>query len=261
MSVSTSSVPSSGRSGSAPHRTSRTIVHGFASASPCRKISVLGERTGSPAFYKRDTWRDSPSRSRRRSGCRCGWGDVDVPCNPADKMADPTSVEFARPFEKPGLGTPTGAFKPTAALGRPTMAGTDAKPLLYALEWARKENERPCSQYYHKLDVTKVAVSGQSCGGLMAIQAAMDPKITTAFPYNVSRTRVSRLSTGAGPNPRGSRRPFRRAGCGVRLRPCRPRRSAPPHRSRQRSGLPSTETSRCGPSAAQAPRCSRSSTC
>jgi hypothetical protein len=66
----------------------------------------------------------------------------------------------------------------------PTMAGQDAGPLLFGLEWAIKENERPCSQYYHKLDVTKLAVSGQSCGGLMAIQAATDPRITTAFPYN-----------------------------------------------------------------------------
>jgi hypothetical protein len=66
----------------------------------------------------------------------------------------------------------------------PTMEGTDAKPLLFAIEWAQKENERPCSQYYHKLDVTKVAVSGQSCGGLMAIAAATDPRITTAFPFD-----------------------------------------------------------------------------
>jgi hypothetical protein len=66
----------------------------------------------------------------------------------------------------------------------PTMPGQDAGPLLYALEWAQKENERPCSKYYHKLAVDKLAVSGQSCGGLMAIQAATDPRITTAFPYN-----------------------------------------------------------------------------
>ena len=170
---------------------------------------------------------------------------VDMPCNAADKKADPTAVEFAKPGEGPGLATPTGEFKPVmesdpgipthtiirpdplgkikhpilawgeggcgksgnigmfSALfmefashgvlvvadgppraGGPTMAGQDAKPLLYAIDWAQKENERPCSQYYHKLDVTKVAVSGQSCGGLMAIQAATDPKITTAFPYN-----------------------------------------------------------------------------
>jgi hypothetical protein len=66
----------------------------------------------------------------------------------------------------------------------PTMAGTDATPLLAAIDWAQKENERPCSQYYHKLAVDKVAVSGQSCGGLMAEQAATDPRITTAFPYD-----------------------------------------------------------------------------
>jgi hypothetical protein len=171
---------------------------------------------------------------------------VDVPCNPADETEAPTQVDFAEPFEGPGLSTPTGQFMavmesdpgiPThtvirpeplgseikhpilawgqggcgksgnggmfsalymefashgilvvadgpARTGGPTMAGQDAGPLLYAIEWAQKENERPCSQYYHKLDVTKVAVSGQSCGGLMAIQAAVDPKITTAFPYN-----------------------------------------------------------------------------
>jgi hypothetical protein len=66
----------------------------------------------------------------------------------------------------------------------PSMAGQDAGPLLFGLDWAKKENERPCSQYYHKLDVTKLAVSGQSCGGLMAIQAATDPSITTAFPFD-----------------------------------------------------------------------------
>jgi hypothetical protein len=168
----------------------------------------------------------------------------DVPCDPADKTAAPTTVEFAKPGEGPGLAMPTGEFKPVMEadpgipthtvirpdpLGKikhpilawgeggcgksgnigmfsalfmefashgilvvadgppgagPTMAGSDAKPLLYAIEWAQKENERPCSQYYHKLDVKKVAVSGQSCGGLMAIQAAVDPRITTAFPYN-----------------------------------------------------------------------------
>jgi hypothetical protein len=72
---------------------------------------------------------------------------------------------------------------PATATG-PTMAGTDAKPLLFAIDWATKENERPCSKYYHKLNVNKVGVSGQSCGGLMAEDAAVDPRITTAFPYD-----------------------------------------------------------------------------
>jgi hypothetical protein len=179
------------------------------------------------------------------SSAGAGGSTPTVACNPADKTADPTKVEFALPSEGPGLATPTGKFKPVmesdpgipthtiirpdplggeflhpilawgeggcgksgnigmfSALFQefashgvlivadgppgngPTMAATDATPLLFAIEWAQKENERPCSQYYHKLDVNKVAVSGQSCGGLMAIQAAVDPKITTAFPYD-----------------------------------------------------------------------------
>jgi len=173
-----------------------------------------------------------------------GGATVDEACDPADKTADPTPVEFAQPFEGPALAAPTGTFEPVmendpgipthtiirpeplgaikhpilawgeggcgksgntgmfSALFRefashgilvvadgppgsgPTMEGTDAKPLLFAIDWALKENERPCSHYYHKLDVTKIAVSGQSCGGLMAIQAAVDPRITTAFPYD-----------------------------------------------------------------------------
>ncbi|HET6335899.1 MAG TPA: hypothetical protein VFG30_21885 [Polyangiales bacterium] len=62
--------------------------------------------------------------------------------------------------------------------------GTDGTVLLKAIDWATAENERPCSKYYHKLDVSKVAVSGQSCGGLMAIGASTDKRITTSMPMN-----------------------------------------------------------------------------
>jgi hypothetical protein len=72
---------------------------------------------------------------------------------------------------------------PASANG-PTMPGNGGEPLLFAIEWARKENERACSKYYHKLDVDNVAVSGQSCGGIMAMQAATDPTITTAIMFN-----------------------------------------------------------------------------
>jgi hypothetical protein len=53
-----------------------------------------------------------------------------------------------------------------------------------AITWAIKENERPCSQYYHKLDTTKVAAMGQSCGGLMTYYAAGDPRLTTIVIWN-----------------------------------------------------------------------------
>jgi hypothetical protein len=178
------------------------------------------------------------------SNAGAGGGTMDVACNPADKTADATPVEFAVPTEGQPTVTPTGPYKPvmesdpgiaTHTIIRPeplgeikhpilawgeggcrksgneaqntnlfkefashgiliiadgpagtgaSMAGQDGGPLLFALDWARKENARPCSKYYHKLAVDKVAVSGQSCGGIMAFDAAVDPKITTVFLYD-----------------------------------------------------------------------------
>lgn len=52
------------------------------------------------------------------------------------------------------------------------------KPLVAYITWAIAENEKPCSAYYHALDVSKVASNGFSCGGLMSEGAAIDPRIT-----------------------------------------------------------------------------------
>ena len=43
--------------------------------------------------------------------------------------------------------------------------GADGKPQQMAIDWIVAENDRPCSQYYQKVDVTKIAVAGRSCGG------------------------------------------------------------------------------------------------
>ncbi|HET8936198.1 MAG TPA: hypothetical protein VFN67_22290 [Polyangiales bacterium] len=59
----------------------------------------------------------------------------------------------------------------------------DKTALVQAMDWAEKENERPCSKYYHQLS-GKFAVSGQSCGGLMAINASADKRVTTSMPMN-----------------------------------------------------------------------------
>src|SRR5262249_14391909 len=67
--------------------------------------------------------------------------------------------------------------------GKPNGSGTrslgpDGAPQISALDWIIAENERPCSQYYHKLDVTKTAAAGQSCGGLMTLGASKDKRLT-----------------------------------------------------------------------------------
>lgn len=62
--------------------------------------------------------------------------------------------------------------------------GTNGDPQIKMLDWIIAENERPCSQYYHKLDVTKTAASGQSCGGLMTLGASGDKRLTTVLIFN-----------------------------------------------------------------------------
>jgi dienelactone hydrolase len=59
------------------------------------------------------------------------------------------------------------------------------EPLVKYVDWAIAENARPCSQYYQRLDPTKIAVFGWSCGGLMAEGASSDARITT-FMINSS---------------------------------------------------------------------------
>ena len=73
-------------------------------------------------------------------------------------------------------GTPNGT-------GSRTL-GTNGVPQVKALDWIIAENERPCSQYYHKLDVSKTAASGQSCGGLMSLGASGDKRLSTVVIFN-----------------------------------------------------------------------------
>jgi hypothetical protein len=60
-------------------------------------------------------------------------------------------------------------------------SGPDGKPLVMAMDWITAENERPCSMFYHKLDLAKIAVAGQSCGGMMTMLSAGDKRVATAL--------------------------------------------------------------------------------
>lgn len=64
--------------------------------------------------------------------------------------------------------------------------GNDTKPsqLLDAIDWAAAENRRSGSKYASKVDMTKIAVMGHSCGGLEALEVAPDPRVTTAVIWS-----------------------------------------------------------------------------
>lgn len=59
-----------------------------------------------------------------------------------------------------------------------------ASQLLDAVDWAIAQNSDPTSPFYNKVDVTRIAVSGMSCGGLQTLEVAPDPRVTTAVICN-----------------------------------------------------------------------------
>ncbi|RQV94869.1 MAG: alpha/beta hydrolase [Calditrichaeota bacterium] len=66
------------------------------------------------------------------------------------------------------------------------MGGERSKSsqLIDAIDWAIAQNGNNKSQYYNKIDITKIAVSGMSCGGLQTLEVASDPRVTTIVICN-----------------------------------------------------------------------------
>ena len=71
------------------------------------------------------------------------------------------------------------------ANGRPGGFGsTDPEMLTEAIDWAIDENTRLFSEYRGHIDTDRIAVMGQSCGGLETYEVADDPRITTTVLWN-----------------------------------------------------------------------------
>lgn len=61
---------------------------------------------------------------------------------------------------------------------------TASSQLLDGVTWAIGENSREGSGFHQKIDITKVAVMGQSCGGGQAVDVSLDPRVTTTVVLN-----------------------------------------------------------------------------
>ncbi|MFB9237992.1 cellulose binding domain-containing protein [Plantactinospora siamensis] len=72
------------------------------------------------------------------------------------------------------------------ANGRPGGgSGSETSALLtQSMDWAAAENNRQGSWYYGRIDTTKIAVAGWSCGGLEAYEVSNDPRITTTMIFS-----------------------------------------------------------------------------
>jgi len=73
-----------------------------------------------------------------------------------------------------------------ATIGRigGTVNGGDLSLQIKFIDWAIAENGRKGSPFYNKLDTNKIGLSGQSCGGVMAIRSAGDPRVSTVLILN-----------------------------------------------------------------------------
>jgi hypothetical protein len=105
-------------------------------------------------------------------------------------------------------GAPAGAAR--GATGAPAARGAGASPadngadpteasqMIEAIEWAERETARDGSPFSRRIDVTKIAVGGHSCGGLQALSVSHDPRIDTTLVldsgiYNQPGTGRSRI--------------------------------------------------------------------
>jgi dienelactone hydrolase len=84
--------------------------------------------------------------------------------------------------QRPGQSAAPSA--PAATAGAIPAAMTKDADLITAIDWAIKETARKDGSYFGKLNPDKVAVMGQSCGGLQATAIAADPRIKTVVIWN-----------------------------------------------------------------------------
>ena len=83
------------------------------------------------------------------------------------------------PYSAEGLSASGG--RGGGMMGGMGGGGTKSAQLLEALDWATAENKRKDSKYYQKLDPSKFAVAGHSCGGMQALEVAADPRVSTTL--------------------------------------------------------------------------------
>jgi Dipeptidyl aminopeptidases/acylaminoacyl-peptidases len=76
------------------------------------------------------------------------------------------------------------ALGPMPKDGEQVGGKTTSAQMIDAINWAIAQNNNKASIYYQKIDITKIAVSGMSYGGLQAIESASDPRVTTAVICN-----------------------------------------------------------------------------
>jgi dienelactone hydrolase len=93
----------------------------------------------------------------------------------------------ARPTPPQG-GTPPRALDTApdreAQLARRGPDATSPEQIIAGLDWALAQNADPKSRFYGRLDPSRVAMMGHSCGGLQTIRVSADPRVKASVLFN-----------------------------------------------------------------------------
>lgn len=79
---------------------------------------------------------------------------------------------------------PPPAAKGGAKQAAPAGPATKSSQLIDAINWAIAEDGRKGSMYQGKLDPSKIAVMGMSCGGIQSLAVATDPRVKLVGIWN-----------------------------------------------------------------------------
>lgn len=115
-------------------------------------------------------------------------GGAGAPRGGQGGAAAPAGAPRGQAAGAPGAGAPAaGAQRGAAPAGGRGAGGginADGTPLTAAIDWLAKEAADSTSRFYQKVDTTRVAAMGMSCGGLMAYNISADPRVATVGIWN-----------------------------------------------------------------------------
>lgn len=83
------------------------------------------------------------------------------------------------------LGGPKAPPRPEGAAGGPGQpdpaARSTAEKMVAGIDWILAENQRQGSPYFGAIDSARIAVAGFSCGGILALKAGFDPRVSAVL--------------------------------------------------------------------------------
>lgn len=78
----------------------------------------------------------------------------------------------------------SGPNSPDNSNGLEEAEKATAKKMIEALDWILAENKRVESPYFQLIDTARVAIGGNSCGGIIALQASLDSRVKALVLQN-----------------------------------------------------------------------------